>query len=382
MGSICIDCRYVDGRPSGIGEMVAALARHAPRLAPEWNFTFLTSPKAPQQLSSEGNVKHIRVAAAANGPATMWYLPRLVDLGGIDLFHAPANILPAGLGMRSVTTIHDLMWLDRPEWCSPGPLHPIRRAFFAGGIARALRRSTAIAAISGATADAIRRHRPEAATRTYVTLSGVSPDFAPVAHDDALLAACKLDPRRRYVLVVGQYAPYKNHHGAIAAFARACRTIEDIDLVLVQRQGPGVGKLLETARKLGVEHRVRLTGPIGRSELIQLYSSAELLLHPSLCEGFGNPIVEAMACGCPVVTSDVSAMPEVAGGAALLAGPRDEEAFARHVTAVLQDHRLASDLRKRGLERAGAMRWEDFARANLGIYRQALGSGAVYAAGW
>lgn len=372
MAHICIDCRYVNARPSGIGEMVAALARHVPRLAPEWRFTFLTSPDAPGELSAQGNVAHRRVRAAANGPATLWYLPQMVDLAGIDLFHAPANILPAGLRMPSVTTIHDLMWLDHPQWCSPGLLHPVRKAFFTAGIARALRRSTAIAAISQATATAIRRHRPEMAPRTHVTLSGVSQDFAPATRDEALLAACHVDPRRRYVLVVGQNAPYKNHAGAIAAFARACRAMADVDLVLVQRQGRGAGELVRLAEQLGVEHRVRLTGPIGRNALIQLYSSAQMLLHPSFCEGFGNPIVEAMACGCPVVTSNLSAMPEVAGGAALLAPPSDEAAIANQVAAVLTDHRLAQSLRAQGLARASSMRWAHFAKANLAIYRHVL----------
>lgn len=380
MGHICIDCRYVNGRPSGIGEMIAALARHVPQFAPNWRFTFLTSPAAPNPLSDLANVTHLPVTAVANGPATMWYLPHVVDLAGIDLFHAPANILPAGLAMPTVTTIHDLMWLDQPELCSPGLLHPIRRAYFAAGITRALRQSSAIAAISTATKDAIRRHSPEAAMRTHLTLSAVSEDFAPVPRDEAVLAACNLDPRHRYVLVVGQSTPYKNHAGAISAFARASGRMEDVDLVLVQRQGRGAAELLRLARTLGVEHRVRLTGPIGRKELIQLYSSADLLLQPSLCEGFGNPIVEAMACGCPVLTSDISAMPEVAGGAALLTNPYDPEAIADQMIAVLGDYRLARDLRQRGIERTSAMRWENFAKANLAIYRSLLKDPAGYSA--
>lgn len=373
MPRILIDCRYLNGRPSGIGEMVLALAIYLPRQAPDLEFSFLTNAAAPQTLCSDVNVTCLQVAAPANGPGTMWFMPRLIDLDEIDLFHAPANILPAGLTMPTVTTIHDLMWLEHPEWCSPGLLHPVRKAFFAGGIRRALRRSTAIAAISDATATAITRHFPDAEIRTHVTLSGVSEDFAPVRRNAGVLAGCGLDPERRYVLVVGQYAPYKNHEGAIRAFAAACKSIQDIDLVLVQRQGPSSAGLLGLARQLGVGDRVRFTGQVERTELIQLYSSAELLLHPSLCEGFGNPVIEAMACGCPVVTSGVSAMPEVAGGAALLADPHDTDDFARQISKVLGEDGLAQDLRRRGHARAGEMRWERFAEANLSIYRRILG---------
>jgi glycosyltransferase involved in cell wall biosynthesis len=373
MPRILIDCRYLNGRPSGIGEMVVALATHLPRQAPDLDFTLLTSPAAPQLLSKDANVTCLQVAAPVNGPGTMWFMPRMVDLGDIDLFHAPANILPAGLTMPTVTTIHDLMWLEHPEWCSPGLLHPVRKAFFAGGIRRALRRSTAIAAISDATGTAITRQFPDAEMRTHVTLSGVSEDFAPVQRNAGALAGCGLDPERRYILVVGQFAPYKNHDGAIRAFAAACRTIEDIDLVLVQRQGPSSAALLKLSRKLGIGDRVRFTGPVERVELIQLYSSAAFLLHPSLCEGFGNPVLEAMACGCPVITSSISAMPEVAGGAALLADPHDTDDLARQIIEVLGDDGLAQDLRRRGHARAKEMRWERFAEANLSIYRRVLG---------
>jgi glycosyltransferase involved in cell wall biosynthesis len=352
--------------------MVLALATYLPRQAPDLEFTFLINAAAPQLLGSDANVTCVQIAAPANGPGTMWFMPRLVDLNDIDLFHAPANILPAGLTMPTVTTIHDLMWLEHPEWCSPGLLHPVRKAFFAGGIRRALRRSTAIAAISDATATAIRRHFPDAEMRTHVTLSGVSEDFAPVQRNAGVLADCGLDPERRYILVVGQYAPYKNHDGAIRAFAAACKTIGDIDLVLVQRQGPSSAALLKLARQLGMGDRVRLTGPVERAELIQLYSSAEFLLHPSLCEGFGNPLLEAMACDCPVITSSISAMPEVAGGTALLADPHNTDDLARQIIKVLGDDGLANDLRRRGRARGKEMRWERFAEANLSIYRRVL----------
>lgn len=372
---ICIDCRYVNGRSSGIAELVSALARFVPHLAPEYDFTLLVSPSAPGPLSRAANVTQVPLAAAPNGPATMWFLPQVADLAGIDLFHAPANILPAGLPMPTVTTVHDLMWLEQPQWCSPGLLHPLRRAFYSAGIARALRKSTAIAAVSVATASAIGRCMPEASARTFVTFPGVSTDFAPVTRDGNALAACGLDPARRYVLVVGQYAPYKNHFGAVGAFARACRDIPDIDLVIVQRQGRAANDLLTRARQLGLQGRVRLPGPVGRSELVLLYASAAVLLHPSFCEGFGNPVAEAMACGCPVVTSNISAMPEVSGGAALLADPADEDALARQLQAVLGNPALAEDLRQRGLARASALRWKEFAAANLALYRRVLGRG-------
>ncbi|WP_241765845.1 glycosyltransferase family 4 protein [Erythrobacter longus] len=302
----------------------------------------------------------------------MWWLPQVVDLSGVDLFHAPFNILPAGLKMKTVTTIHDIMWLKHPKWCNPSPYGLIERHFYAHGINRALGRSDAIATVSKATAREITHLRPDAADKVTVTLSGVSPDFHPVEVREDTLASVGIKPGHKFILTAGQFAPYKNHAGAIKAFARAFAARDDIDLVMVQRRNSGAGELASLARSLGIEARVHFTGPVSFPTLLELYSGAMALLHPSLCEGFGNPLAEAMACGCPVVTSDVSAMPEVTNGAALLANPHDTDAIAAALTRIASDDKLAAELSQKGLARASELSWESFAEANLDIYRRVL----------
>ncbi len=372
MARVCIDCRYVNGRPSGIGEFVTALVEHMPRLAPDLDFVVLVAPGGQGELPSRPNVTEVVVKAAANGPGTMFWLPRLVDLRQIDLFHATFNILPAGLVMPCVTTIHDLMWLNLPEWCDTGLIRPVRQAFFAHGIRRALRRSDAIATVSEATKDAVVRRHPALADSTFVTRSGVADGFRPAPPDIPALAARGLDPSRRFVLTIGQFAPYKNHEMAVRAFALAAPGRGDADLVLVQRQGPHAARLLKLANSLGIGGRVRLLRTVSRNELVTLYGSASLLLHPSLCEGFGNPLAEAMACGCPVVTSNVSAAPEVTAGAAILTDPHDARNIANAIGRVLDDRRLALIMREAGLKRAAELTWESTAQANLAIYRRLL----------
>lgn len=372
MTTICIDCRYIADRPSGISEVVRGLVDFAPALAPDLEFLLLRNPAHPGRLSSAPNVRECVVPQAANGPATMWYLPRVVDLDGVDLFHATFNIMPAGLPMPCVTTIHDLMWLENPQWCRTGLRGRVERAFYAHGIGRALRRSAAIATVSKASADAVALAAPQAAARTCVTLSGVSPRFAPTAASALDIAFPGAPPGKRFVLTVGQYAPYKNHEGAIRAFALAFTDRRDIDLVLVQRMGPRSRHLLALAAELGIDGRVHLLPAVAPETLVGLYSTASALLHPSFCEGFGNPVAEAMACGCPVVTSDLSAMPEVTAGAALLADPHDLAAIAVHLKAVVDDPALATTMRRKGLERASQLTWQAFAAANVAIYRAVL----------
>ncbi len=121
-----------------------------------------------------------------------------------------------------------------------------------------------------------------------------------------------------------------------------------------------------------IESRVHVLEPIDRAALVQLYNGAAALLHPSFIEGFGNPVAEAMACGCPVVTSNCSAMPEVAGGAALLADPHDPGAIAAALQHVTHNRAFAAALRQRGLARAAQLDWGAFAAANLALYRKVL----------
>lgn len=368
---VCIDCRYLGPRPSGIAETVRALVDFIPALAPDLDFLLLRSPAYEGRLSDAANVREVVVHRAANGPATMWWLPRVTDLSDVSLFHATFNIMPAGLTMPCVTTIHDLMWLTNPRWCNSRPLGRMEALFHAHGIRRALRRAAAITTVSEASRTQIIAHCPPAGRETFTTMSGVSPDFRPVRRDTARLAELGLRPDRQFVLTVGQYAPYKNHEGALHAFAHAFDR-SDIDLVLVQRMGRKADRLLRLAAALGIRERVHLLRPVSRQDLVQLYSAAAALLHPSFCEGFGNPVAEAMACGCPVVTSNVSAMPEVTAGAALLAPPRDPRAIAAALRRAVDDRKLAASMREAGLARAAQLSWRAFAAETLAVYRRVL----------
>lgn len=372
MTTICIDCRYIGPKPSGIAEVVRGLIDHLPQLAPDLRFRLLRNAAHLGPLSDAPNVVEQVVHQPANGPATMWYLPEVVDLTRVDLFHATFNIMPAGLAMPCVVTIHDVMRLTNPAWCRTGVRGRIERYFYGHGLRRALRAANRIAAISEATAGEIARYCPSAAARTAVTRSGVSPHFRPVRPDTAVLRSLGLELGKPFILTIGQDAPYKNHEGAIRGFAAAFPDDASTDLVIVQRKGRERTRLEGIARSLGVGDRVRFLPEVDESQLLQLYGAAIALLHPSFAEGFGNPVVEAMACGCPVVTSNVSSMPEVAGGAALLVDPHDPGSIAARLREVAYSPGRADELRQAGLERASSLHWRDFAAANLAIYRRVL----------
>jgi glycosyltransferase involved in cell wall biosynthesis len=370
--TVCIDARYVRERPSGIGGIVEQLVGRVPWLAPDLRFLLLRHPRCDGPLCSAPNVTEVPVPWEANGPVTLLWLPRAVDLRGVGLFHAPFNILPAGLTMPTVTTVHDLMWLS-PSWLSVAKSlwGRVERAFYENGIRRALSTSTRIVTVSDATREDVERIGGACAARTVTIRPSVHPDFLaqPVADDESGIRRVK-STERPYVLVVGQSAPYKNHGAVLRAFSRVA---QGLDLVVVHRLGHR-GDLERMAGRLAIADRVHFLNAVPRAELVRLYRGALALCHPSFCEGFGMPILEAMACGCPVITSPVASMPEVAGDAAIYVSPDDEVALASAIGRVMTDRGLARGMRRRGRERARSWpSWASFAERHVRLYRELLG---------
>jgi glycosyltransferase involved in cell wall biosynthesis len=376
MTTIAIDARYVRERPSGVGAVVESLIREVPRRMPSFDFLLLRHPRAPKPLSTSPNVREIEVSAEANGPATLAWLPRIVDLRGVDLFHATFNILPAGLRMPTVATVHDVMWLDAPALCQTNSVWGIlERSFYAIGIRRALRSATRIVTVSEATARDVARIEPSAGSRTVIGRLGVTPGFSPAADDaeraeDAKLTAALVPGARRYVLAVGQSAPYKNHRRVVEAFVEAFRDDPSTHLVFVHRLGKG-NDLLRGVEPAMAE-RVRLLPTVTSRQLTALYREAFTLCHPSLCEGWGLPIGEALASGCPVVTSARSAMPEVAGDAAVYVDPTDVRSIAAGLRSLAEDPATRERCVERGLRRARALAWETHVEATISSYLAAL----------
>jgi glycosyltransferase involved in cell wall biosynthesis len=376
---ICLDCRYIRERPSGIATLVQALVDYVPRMAPEHQFLLLTHPKAPSRLSTEPNVESRVVTQEANGPATLLYLPWVVDLSGVDLFHATYNILPAGLKMPTVVTLCDVMWIKYPEWArQPGLWGFVETLFYRRGIRHALAKATRLAAISQETKREIGTVDRDAERRTRVAMEGVASDFHPLEGEAGRVQiettrARWLPSAARHILTVGQFAGYKNHERVVRAFARAFTDHPEIHLGLVQRLGRGKKALGPIVRQLGITERVHFLSGVPLPDIVALMNGAIALCHPSLYEGFGNPPAEALACGCPVVTSNRSSMPEVSGDAAVLVDPESVESIAAGLRRVAFEPGLADSMRQRGLLRAKALSWQSFAAANLAIYREILG---------
>ncbi|MBI5532998.1 MAG: glycosyltransferase family 4 protein [Deltaproteobacteria bacterium] len=358
--------------------MVDALVRLVPPMMLDQTFLLLRHPLARARLSDSPNVTEVTLQAEANGPGTLWLLPRLVDLRSVRLFHAPSNILPAGLAMPTVTTVHDLMWLLHPELCRvPGPWGHVETMFYRDGIRRALRRSTRLVAISQATLADIRAVDRCAAQRCTVVAHGIEPVFSPSQGDQdqqecERVRATYAPGAARHVLAVGRSAPYKNHRKVVEAFLLAFGEDPATHLILIQRLGTEAQGLLELARALGAEGRVHVLPSLALQDLIALYRGALCLCQPSIIEGWGMPVGEALACGCPVVASRCAALREVLGEAAEYVDPHSTVSIAGGLRRIARDASARGRLIDAGLRRAREFTWQEYARAMAMVYRECL----------
>ncbi|OGO50734.1 MAG: hypothetical protein A2148_01680 [Chloroflexi bacterium RBG_16_68_14] len=197
------------------------------------------------------------------------------------------------------------------------------------------------------------------------------PQFVPVEDEEALgRVRRKYRLPGRYLLSVGSLEPGKNRAGLVRAYAQLRSEGVDCPLVVAGQPAWRFEDELALVRQLGLDEQVRFLGYVPDDDLPALYSGAELLAFPSLYEGFGLPVLEAMACGTPVVTANVSATAEVAADAAMLVDPRDVAALAQAMGLLLSDETLRAELRARGLERAKQFSWQRTARETLCVYQQ------------
>jgi glycosyltransferase involved in cell wall biosynthesis len=280
-----------------------------------------------------------------------------------DVLFVPSHVLPLA-HPPAVATIHDLGYRYFPE------AHTRRaRLYLEWGTRHNARASRLIIADSRATRDDLVKFYgvPEGLIR--VAYPGVRPDLAPVR--DPNLVKATLDRYgipSPYALYVGTLQPRKNLARLIEAFARVP---EPCNLVLAGKKGWLYSDILRRAESLGIGHRVIFTGYVPDEDLPALLSGARLFVFPSLYEGFGLPVLEAMACGVPVVCSDASSLPEAAGDAALLIPPNDTEALAVAMNRVLADEELRRTLIARGMERVRLFTWRRCAQEILKTLEEA-----------
>ncbi len=288
-----------------------------------------------------------------------------------DLLFVPAHVVPL-LHPKSIVTIHDLGYLAHPE------SHPPRQRVMLKATTRwSARVATHIVAPSEATAQDIRNHLKVPEDRITVIHHGVGSEFAPAPPSEVQRVRQQYGLSRRYVLAVGTRQPRKNY----VRLAQGVRTLldqgQDVDLVLAGKPGWLSDRLDKEVQTVGLDERLRLLDYVAAGDLPALYSGAAIAAMPSLYEGFGLPLLEAMACGTPTVASNRASLPEIAGGASLLFDAMDSEELSRALLAIMENPELHDKLRRAGVERAARFTWSNAAVQTASVFRRALAAAAT-----
>jgi glycosyltransferase involved in cell wall biosynthesis len=361
---IALDVSPLARNRAGIGTYIAQLLTSLVRLAPEHEFLLYTPDPLPKKdhafINAHPHVRVIRCPTLLMGIRAYW--------DQVDVFHG-LNFKLRGWGRYgSVVTIYDLS-LDR----IPQPSRKLfgqRRSFLR--TKRTALRASRVVTISAHSAKDIVELYAVPRERIVLVSPAVGPEFYPVV-EPAVQASVKARygiRREAFVLSGGGTEPRKNIVGLIEAFGRASRLRERLNLVVVGGMERGAEPIFEAVRRAQLQEAVIFPGHVPLEDLRVLYSSCALFAFPSHYEGFGMPVLEAMACGAPVVSSNASSLPEVVGDAALLVDPREPEAWAQAMTRAFEDGNLREDLRRRGTLRIKAFSWEQSARNLLRVYQE------------
>ena len=345
--------------------LLRGLAAHP---GPDRYLCLTPHPARLAALDLPENFQPVRVRPAQSIARVPIATPLAVRRQKADLLHMTTYVTPPWSPCPMVVTIHDLSFLEYPHAFS-WRVRTMLTTLVPGSVKRAAR---VIAVSEWTKQDLIRRYGvpPE---KIVVTPEAPPPGFTRLPDAQRLpLPPGVVEP---FVLAVGNLEPRKNLTRLIEAFGLAVREHGFTgQLVLVGQAHMRAGEVQRAVRERGVESRVVFTGFVSHDDLTLLYNRASLFVYPSLYEGFGLPPLEAMACGCPVLASNVTAMPEVLGDAALLVNPLSIAELAQGMMAVLDRPELAASLREKGLRRAAQYSWRATAAKTREVYAQVLGS--------
>jgi len=367
---IGIDARLIYYSRAGIGQYILNLVQALADVDPQDDFLLLQSFKDRTAIVTQPNFRRISLFTPCHNRFEQWILGLEIAPLRLDVLHSPDFIPPFYRNCRSVITVHDLAFLLYPHFLTR------ESARYYGQIDQAVRRTDHIIAVS------------ESTKRDLIRLLGVPEDKISVIYEAAHPLYRPLnDPegarevRGRYgiegdfILFVSTIEPRKN----LPTLLRAFRLLLDhykprVKLVVAGSKGWLFDEVFSLTEELQLLEHVLFLGPVPAHDLLFLYNEARLLAHPAFYEGFGLPLLEAMACGTPVVASNVASIPEVVGDAALLIEPEDVDGLAVAMWRLMTDEALREELIAKGLRRASRFSWEKAAQETLAIYHR-LGEG-------
>jgi glycosyltransferase involved in cell wall biosynthesis len=370
--NIGLDGRFIQDHYPGIGRYSYHLALSLAKCSPQDVFSIVIQTSATNtrydldQLVKLPNVHLVYIPASPLALGSQWQIRRLAQRESLTLFHTPHYPMSYILPCPVVATLHDMTpWLVRGSVKGYG----VRRVFWML-MRLAAWRSTAVITGSRYAAGDLIHYLNLSSSKVTVAPHGIDSSFHPVGITEIsdMCARFKLD--KPYLLYCGSNKPHKNLGRLLEAWAILPPTLRDrYLLVLAGAEDNRFPTGQSLAHKYGVPESTRVLGACREQDLPALYSGARSFIFPSLYEGFGLPVLEAMACGTAVACADNSSLPEVVGDTGLLFNPHEVSSISSVMGMMLSDSSLCNKLAQAGLERSSTFNWERTAQITLGVYR-------------
>lgn len=363
---IGIDAHYMDGFYQGVRSLLENTVREFPHL--NKNTVALYHKSVPRPPSKGSCIDHRKLLTNAGQFNYIAGFPYVVLRDKIDLFHTH-YILPIWLPCARVVGIYDILYERFPEHF--GKFHTLQMKAM---VPRSTHYAHRVITISDFTKSEIVNRYGVAPEKVEVIHCGVSKDYKVLQRSEVQGKLTEMGIRSPYLLCVGRMAPIKNMAGMLRAFADIAQANKDLSLVVVGPNDPtfvdnNLGK--QMAHMEGLRRRIIFTGPVTQEQLVALYNGATLFVFPSFGEGFGIPVLEAMACGTPVLCSNATSLPEVAGKVAETFDPFDQDEFNQKLAALLRDAPRLERMGRDGPAWAGRFTWRRAAEQTLDVYQKA-----------
>jgi len=374
---IGIDGRYIQDHFPGIGRYTYHLARNLAAVAPGDAFFLFVDPGAANSrydLAPFVEAPNVRLIPATVGTFSFrqqMVLPALARQHRLDLYHNPYYLVPYAMPCPMVATVHDMIPMLYPE-SVPGSALP---TVFLLMVRLTVFRARRVIVGSQSTRRDLLRVIPSADRKVSVVYYAVDESFSPQPEGRIAEMRRRYGLDARYLYYLGANKPHKNLVRLVEAWASLPDEVRaGAELVLAGHEDERYPQVYEAVTRLGL-HDVRLLGAVPDDDLAPLYSEATGFIFPSLYEGFGLPVIEAMACGTAVACSNTSSLPEIVGQAAITFDPHNETDMALAMRRLLQDDGLRRYLAEEGQRRAGQFTWKRAAEETLKAYRSALAAG-------
>lgn len=355
---------------NGIGRYTLNLIRQIASMDRRNEYVILRHVSCPHPIVVQENFTEVSVPFGMSSARNLFTGAAVVNPIQADIYHALTPFLPIGIRAKHiVVTLHDLIKMNHFDIFYENRWRGWLKSRAIGSLVRrAVATADAVIAVSESTRQAALTHFALPDSKLTVIHHGVDPTFS-----SGFLSASHPAIRegRRLIFSLGNTRPYKNARRLIHAFGIIAPRHPDVFLIIGGR-GDDYPFLIQRSHELGISGRVFFIDQLNDTEVRACFSKALFFAFPSLVEGFGLPLIEAMASGCPVLTSNTSSLPEIAGDAAFLVDPLDIDSIASGMTRLIEDESLRQRLIRKGRQRVARFTWQACAEKTLGVYHSLM----------